>query len=84
MFWPRQKATQPQAGQKWNSIALPRVYSCVVPVTLAGCDSSDHLVDLLQSTEDTAIDDAGRCEVALDGYGYRWLRLRSQDSKRMA
>jgi hypothetical protein len=58
--------------------------SCVVPLTLEGCDNSAHLVDLLQSTEDTSIDNAGHCEVALDGYGYRWLRLRSHDSKRLA
>jgi hypothetical protein len=56
----------------------------VVPLTLEHCDSSARLVDLLQSTQDTSVDDAGRCDVALDGYGYRWLRLRSQDSKRLA
>jgi trehalose synthase len=58
--------------------------SCVVPLTIEDCDSSTRLVDLLQSTASTAIDDQGRCEVALDGYGYRWLRLRSEDSKRLA
>ena len=30
------------------------------------------------------IDDRGRAEVALEGYGYRWLRLMSRDSRRMA
>jgi len=58
--------------------------SCIVPLTLEGCDRSAHLIDLLQSTYDTSIDDAGRCQVALDGYGYRWLRLGSHASKRLA
>jgi trehalose synthase len=58
--------------------------SCTVPLTLDGCGSSDHLVDLLQTTTETAIDDGGSCEVALEGYGYRWLRLRARDSRRLA
>ena len=58
--------------------------SCVVPLTLEGCDASAHLVDLLQSSEDTPLDGEGRCEVAMEGYGYRWLRVRSRDSKRLA
>jgi len=56
---------------------------CVVPFTLEGCDSSHHLVDLLHDDVEVAIDDRGRVEVALEGYGYRWLRLVSRDSRRL-
>jgi trehalose synthase len=58
--------------------------NCLVALTLEGCDSSAHLIDLLQSSGNTAIDDQGRCEVALEGYGYRWLRLHPRGSKRLA
>jgi hypothetical protein len=58
--------------------------SCTVPLTLEGCDSSQHLLDLLQQSGSTEIDDRGRAEVTLDGYGYRWLRLMSRDSRRLA
>jgi trehalose synthase len=57
---------------------------CVVPLTLDGCDSTSHLVDLLQDDGVCGIDDAGHTEVSLPGYGYRWLRLMSQDSRRLA
>ena len=30
------------------------------------------------------IDDRGRCEVTLEGYGHRWLRLMSRSSRRLA
>jgi hypothetical protein len=58
--------------------------SCTVPFTLEGCDSSHHLVDLLHDDSEVAIDDQGRVEVSLEGYGYRWLRLVSLDSRRLA
>ena len=58
--------------------------SCTVPLNLEGCDDSHHLVDLLQDSESTEIDDRGRVEVMLEGYGYRWLRLVSRDSRRLA
>jgi electron transfer flavoprotein beta subunit len=40
--------------------------SCTVPLTLDGCDSSHHLVDLLQESDGVGIDDRGRAEVTLD------------------
>jgi trehalose synthase len=58
--------------------------ACTVPLTLDGCTSGDHLVDLLQDTGGVDIDDTGRCELPLEGYGYRWLRLMSHASKRLA
>jgi trehalose synthase len=58
--------------------------SCTVPLTLEGCSSSYHLLDLLQDRDVIEIDDKGRVEVALDSYGHRWLRLMSHDSRRLA
>jgi glycosidase len=58
--------------------------SCTVPFTLDGCDGTHHLVDLLHEDCEVAIDDRGRAEAGLDGYGYRWLRLMSLDSRRLA
>jgi len=58
--------------------------SCTVPLTLDNCDGTHHLLDLLQDSESVAVDDRGRAEVALEGYGYRWLRLMSRDSRRLA
>src|SRR4051794_24902356 len=57
--------------------------SCTVPLTLASCDSTHHLLDLLQDSESVSIDDRGRVEVALGGYGYRWLRLMTRDGRRL-
>ena len=58
--------------------------SCTVPLTVEGCDSSHHLVDLLHEDVAVALDDRGRAEVPLEGYGYRWLRLMSPDTRRLA
>ena len=57
--------------------------SCTVPLTLDGCDSSHQLVDLLQDGVDAADRRPGRVEVALEGYGYRWLRRGQRDSRRL-
>jgi trehalose synthase len=57
---------------------------CTVPLTLDGCDADHHLVDLLQDRGVIDIDDRGRCEVTLEGYGHRWLRLMSRSSRRLA
>ena len=54
----------------------------MVPLTLEGCDASHRLVDLLQSGE-TPISDKGAAEIALEGYGYRWLRVVAEDSRRL-
>ena len=56
---------------------------CMVPVAIEGCDARYRLVDLLQDGV-TPLDDHGSAEVALDGYGYRWLRLMSTESRRLA
>ncbi len=48
--------------------------SVTVPLTLAGCDSSVVLVDLLGEGR-FGLTDGGSGEVPLEGYGYRWLRV---------
>ena len=53
-------------------------------MTLAGCNSACDLVDLLRDEPPLALDDRGAAELALDGYGYRWLRVRARDSLRLA
>jgi hypothetical protein len=53
-----------------------------VPLTLAGSDSSHRLEDLLQECT-TPVSDTGRVELALEGYGYRWLRVVAEDSRRL-
>jgi trehalose synthase len=58
--------------------------SRTVPLALDGCDSTHHLLDLLQDSGSVQIDDRGRLELTVDGYGYRWLRLMSRDSRRLA
>ena len=57
--------------------------SCMVPLELEGCDSSYHLLDLLTDEVPITLDDRGRTEVPLDGYGYRWFRVRQPHSKRL-
>ncbi len=56
---------------------------CTVPLSLEGCDGEHRLVDLLQDGS-TALDDHGRAELTLDGYGYRWLRVLAPGSRRLA
>ncbi len=53
-----------------------------VPLALEHCDESHTLVDLLCEGT-TQLDASGRAEISLDGYGYRWLRVVAQDSRRL-
>ena len=46
--------------------------------------TDDQLVDLLGSAEAISPDAGGLVTLQLDGYGYRWLRLMSHDSRRLA
>jgi trehalose synthase len=54
-----------------------------VPLRIEDIYAGSRLVDLLQDGV-TALDDDGRAEVALDGYGYRWLRVMGEGSRRLA
>jgi trehalose synthase len=58
--------------------------SCTVPLTVDNADSGYHVLDLLQDTGTAGLDDAGRIDLALDGYGYRWLRVQPRESRRLA
>ena len=53
--------------------------SCIVPVQLTDVPPDSILVDLLGGLSEHALDNAGRVELDLDAYGYRWLRLRRPD-----
>ena len=55
---------------------------CTVPLEIKGCGADYRLVDLLQNGV-TVLDEQGRAEIALDAYGYRWLRLMSHASRRL-
>jgi hypothetical protein len=54
-----------------------------VPLQLPDCEPGSHLVDLLQDGK-TELDETGRVEVAMDGYGYRWLRVVQPQGRRLA
>jgi hypothetical protein len=53
-----------------------------VPLTLEACDATHRLVDLLEEGS-TPVSDKGQVELALEGYGYRWLRVVGPDSRRL-
>jgi trehalose synthase len=55
---------------------------CTVPLTLEDCDATHRLVDLLREGS-TPVSDGGGVELALEGYGYRWLRVVGPDSRRL-
>ncbi len=53
-----------------------------VPITLADCDDSCQLVDLLEDGT-TRLDANGAAAFPLAGYGYRWLRVTSPGDHRV-
>ncbi len=53
-----------------------------VPLVFEGLEPGTALVDLLGPGR-TEPDERGRCELTLDGYGYRWLRVSRHDSRRL-
>lgn len=64
---------------QWNDRRMLAVHNlsperCTVPLQLTDCEPGCRLVDLLQEGA-TELDPDGRAEVAMDGYGYRWLRV---------
>ncbi|MET0932758.1 MAG: alpha-amylase family protein [Mycetocola sp.] len=54
----------------------------VVSVTVPDADASTRLIDLLESNEVT-LTDAGKADLALPAYGYRWLRVADESTKRL-
>jgi glycosidase len=53
-----------------------------VPLTLDGCDATHRLEDLLREGT-TPLSDKGEAELQLEGYGYRWLRVVAEGSRRL-
>jgi hypothetical protein len=63
-------------------VALHNLGPEPVTVEVQAADGAVGLADLLGS-DDLATDDHGRVTVALEGYGYRWLRLHPEGSARL-
>jgi trehalose synthase len=53
-----------------------------VPIRLDGADASWRLDDLLRDGR-CELDAKGGAELQLDGYGYRWLRVRGPEERRL-
>ena len=73
---------------RWDDRRMLAVHNlsserCTVPLQLTDCTPGCRLVDLLQEGE-TQLDENGRAEVAMDGYGYRWLRVVTPEGRRLA
>ncbi|BDX35048.1 alpha-amylase [Mycobacterium antarcticum] len=65
----------------WQMLALHNfgAESCLVPIELADAPTGSILVDLLDGLTEHHLDRAGRIELHLEPYGYRWLRLLRPD-----
>jgi trehalose synthase len=61
-----------------NLCAEPRT----VPLVLEDCGPEHRLEDLLV-TQSTAVGDGGKVELQIGGYGYRWLRIVAEGSRRL-
>src|SRR3712207_1314727 len=72
---------------RWDDAALLAVHNLgsepqQVRLTLPGVDAAHRLEDLV-AVGTTAIGDDGAVDLALDGYGFRWLRVVAEDSRRL-
>ena len=67
----------------WAMVALHNfgADSSIVPIQLQGVPSGCTLVDLLDGLTEHKLDSEGRIDVDLDGYDYRWLRLRRPEDE---
>jgi glycosidase len=54
----------------------------IVPVTVPDADASTRLIDLLEP-DDVVLSDNGAAELALPAYGFRWLRVADDATKRL-
>jgi trehalose synthase len=71
----------------WDDGALVAVHNLcaeprTVPLVLEGCGPDHRLEDLLV-TGSTPVGDGGKVELQLAGYGYRWLRIVAEGSRRL-
>ncbi len=72
---------------EWDDAVMLAVHNLgpeprTVPLVLDGCAPSTRLEDLLE-TGTTPLGDDGAVELTLGGYGYRWLRVVGEDSRRL-
>jgi trehalose synthase len=72
---------------RWDDAAMVAVHNLGaepqrVRVQLPDCDGRHRLEDLLQVGM-TQVGDDGGVELALEGYGYRWLRIVTDESRRL-
>jgi glycosidase len=65
----------------WQMLALHNfgAEGVLVPIELADVPPGSVLVDLLGGLTEHPLDSAGRTELSLDPYGYRWMRLKRPD-----
>jgi hypothetical protein len=71
----------------WDDASLVAVHNLcsqplIVPLQLKDCGEGARLVDLLGDGEET-LDEDGATQLALGGYGYRWLRVQKPGSRRL-
>jgi trehalose synthase len=71
----------------WEDGSLVAVHNLgdeavTVPLKLTDVREDCHLQDLLQDGT-TSVEDDGTCEVQLEGYGYRWLRVHHPGDRRL-
>jgi hypothetical protein len=72
---------------RWDDAALVAVHNLgsepqQLQLTLPGCGDSHRLEDLLADGT-TPVGADGAVDLALDGYGYRWLRVVTEDGRRL-
>jgi trehalose synthase len=67
----------------WAMVALHNFGAdrCIVPIQLEGVPSGCTLIDLLDGLTEHKLDSQGSIDIGLDGYGYRWLRLRRPEDQ---
>jgi trehalose synthase len=72
-------------GAEGRMIAVHNLGSeaAAVSATIPGLDDTVELVDLLFDGAPVTLDPAGRATIALEGYGYRWLRVLGATGKRL-
>jgi trehalose synthase len=71
----------------WDDASLVAVHNLapeavVVALTIEGTDGTGQLLDLLRPGT-TPLGEDGGCELELDGYGYRWLRVHRPEDRRL-
>ena len=54
---------------------------CLVTIEITGLPTGSILVDLLNGLTEIPLDAAGRVEVDLEPYGYRWLRVKRPEDE---